>query len=165
MLLCFFHKTGNNTMEPKIVPIKVQEKAKIVLAFLLKLLYTKQVASAKETWSIGQAVKTSPSHGENRGSIPLSTAGKLLEIQKLFYVTGNSYGIPCYIKNLRGMRTRHSGRWLLKQPCLGARMCQWHILFLLSKYRVDGLAYEDRHDQQAVGSVHCIHDVPVFVVF
>ena len=71
-------------MDPKIVPIKVQEKAKIVLAFLLKLLYTKQVASAKETWSIGQAVKTSPSHGENRGSIPLSTAGKLLEIQKLF---------------------------------------------------------------------------------
>ena len=37
--------------------------------------------------------------------------------------------------------------------------------FLLSKYRIDGLAYEDRHDQQAVGNVHCIHDVPVFVVF
>ena len=66
-------------MEPKIVPIKVQEKAKIVLAFLLKLLYTKQVASAKETWSIGQAVKTSPSHGENRGSIPLSAAYSLIE--------------------------------------------------------------------------------------
>ena len=27
------------------------------------------------------------------------------------------------------MRTRRSGRWLLKQPRLGARMCQWHILF------------------------------------
>ena len=74
-------------MDPKIVPIKVQEKAKIVLAFLLKLLYTKQVASAKETWSIGQAVKTSPSHGENRGSIPLGTAKKavLLENKAAFF--------------------------------------------------------------------------------
>ena len=27
------------------------------------------------------------------------------------------------------MRTRRSGRWLLKQPRLGARMCHWHILF------------------------------------
>ena len=26
------------------------------------------------------------------------------------------------------MRTRRSGRWLLKQPRLGARMCQGHIL-------------------------------------
>ena len=25
-------------------------------------------------WSVGQAAKTSPSHGENRGSIPLQTA-------------------------------------------------------------------------------------------
>ena len=56
MLLCFFYKTENNTLDPKIVLIKVQEKAKIVLAFLLKLLYTKQVASAKEKmvdWSSG----------------------------------------------------------------------------------------------------------------
>ena len=29
------------------------------------------------------------------------------------------------------MRTRRSGRWLLKQPRLGARMCQWHILFYI----------------------------------
>ena len=74
-------------MEPKIVFIKMQEKVKIVLAFLLKLLYTKQVASAKETWSIGQAVKTSPSHGENRGSIPLGTAKKavLLENKAAFF--------------------------------------------------------------------------------
>jgi hypothetical protein len=27
-----------------------------------------------QAWSIGQAVKTPPSHGGNRGSIPLSTA-------------------------------------------------------------------------------------------
>ena len=30
-------------------------------------------------WLIGQAVKTSPSHGENRGSIPLSAAYSLIE--------------------------------------------------------------------------------------
>ena len=55
-----------------------------VLAFLRKLLYTKRVASAKEKWSIGQAVKTSPSHGENRGSIPLSTAEKPLSFKGFF---------------------------------------------------------------------------------
>ncbi len=27
-----------------------------------------------DIWSVGQAAKTSPSHGENRGSIPLQTA-------------------------------------------------------------------------------------------
>ena len=32
---------------------------------------------------------------------------------------------------LAKMRTRRSGRWLLKQPRLGARMCQWHILFYI----------------------------------
>ena len=34
-------------------------------------------------WLIGQAVKTSPSHGENRGSIPLSAA-----YEKLIYQIG-----------------------------------------------------------------------------
>lgn len=28
---------------------------------------------ANVDWSVGQAAKTSPSHGENRGSIPLRT--------------------------------------------------------------------------------------------
>ena len=43
-----------------------------------KLLYDLIVVSAKwlaavkeQLWLVGQAVKTSPSHGENRGSIPL----------------------------------------------------------------------------------------------
>ena len=38
-------------------------------------------------WLIGQAVKTSPSHGENRGSIPLGTAKKavLLENKAAFF--------------------------------------------------------------------------------
>ena len=64
---------------------------KKTLAFPLVLLYTKQVASERRKrirkWSIGQAVKTSPSHGENRGSIPLSTAEKLLVIQELFVLS------------------------------------------------------------------------------
>ena len=34
------------------------------------------------------------------------------------------------------MRTRRSGRWLLKQPRLGARMCQWHILSYIRKHCV-----------------------------
>lgn len=41
------------------------------LAFFRQLDYTMQVLLL---WLIGQAVKTSPSHGENRGSIPLSAA-------------------------------------------------------------------------------------------
>ena len=41
----------------------------------------KQLAFNSCVWyynkrSIGQAVKTSPSHGENKGSIPLSTAAE-----------------------------------------------------------------------------------------
>ena len=33
------------------------------------------------TWLIGQAVKTPPSHGGNRGSIPLSAVIKALKIR------------------------------------------------------------------------------------
>ena len=32
--------------------------------------------SGRAIWFLGQAVKTSPSHGENSGSIPLGTAKK-----------------------------------------------------------------------------------------
>ena len=42
---------------------------KKVLAFFAGLWYHK-------SRSIGQAAKTSPSHGENKGSIPLSTAAE-----------------------------------------------------------------------------------------
>ena len=55
-----------------------------MLAFFRQLDYTMQVLFL---WLIGQAVKTSPSHGENRGSIPLSTAEKLLVIQELFVLS------------------------------------------------------------------------------
>ena len=58
------------------------KKIKKVLAFSLKLLYDliavgdksgKAAGTEKieQLWLVGQAVKTSPSHGENRGSIPL----------------------------------------------------------------------------------------------
>ena len=59
------------------------------LAFPLVLLYTKQVASERRKrirkWSIGQAVKTSPSHGENRGSIPLRTAKRIQKDSESFF--------------------------------------------------------------------------------
>ena len=58
-----------------------------MLAFFRQLDYTMQVLFL---WLIGQAVKTSPSHGENRGSIPLSTAEKLLVIQELFCSIGST---------------------------------------------------------------------------
>ena len=57
---------------------------KKTLAFFRQLDYTMQVLLL---WLIGQAVKTSPSHGENRGSIPLGTAKKavLLENKAAFF--------------------------------------------------------------------------------
>ena len=39
----------------------------------------------KSKWFVGQAVKTSPSHGENRGSIPLRTAGRIQKISESFF--------------------------------------------------------------------------------
>ena len=47
------------------------KKMKKVLAKFSFLLYTTKVIII---WLVGQAVKTSPSHGENRGSIPLRAA-------------------------------------------------------------------------------------------
>ena len=46
------------------------------------------------------------------------------------------------------MRTRRSGRWLLKQPRLGARMCQWHILSYIRKHCVT-LKYESYDSYRA----------------
>mgnify|MGYP006874288129 CR=1 FL=1 len=42
------------------------------------IVIKRQLSDTKE-WLVGQAVKTSPSHGENRGSIPLSAAYSLIE--------------------------------------------------------------------------------------
>ena len=51
------------------------------------MCYISQVATI---WSIGQAAKTSPSHGENRGSIPLSTI-YFLKQNKIF----NNFSESC----------------------------------------------------------------------
>ena len=50
---------------------RILKNEKKVLAFSQQMMYDKQVA---RTWLVGQAVKTPPSHGGNRGSIPLRTA-------------------------------------------------------------------------------------------
>ncbi len=42
----------------------------------------------KKAWLVGQAVKTSPSHGENSGSIPLRAVIKknTLDYSKVFFL-------------------------------------------------------------------------------
>ncbi len=50
-----------------LAPIGFFEKIKKVLAFFLRIVYT------VPQWSVGQEAKTPPSHGGNRGSIPLRT--------------------------------------------------------------------------------------------
>ena len=40
------------------------------------------------------------------------------------------------------MRTRRKGRWLLKQPRLGARMCQGTFFFVAFLYTADVLALD-----------------------
>ena len=55
------------------------------VAIFVEIYYSKQVPRKWQLWLIGQAVKTPPSHGGNRGSIPLSAAS-------FHRVTDNSYG-------------------------------------------------------------------------
>ena len=50
---------------------KTCEKEKIMLAFFGFPCYINR--ASPNTWFLGQAVKTSPSHGENRSSILLGT--------------------------------------------------------------------------------------------
>lgn len=49
---------------------KIKKNSKKVLAKTLHVLYN-------HTWLVGQAAKTSPSHGEIRGSIPLRAANEI----------------------------------------------------------------------------------------
>ena len=60
-----------------------------------------KLAVRQRKWSIGQAVKTPPSHGGNRGSIPLSTAEKLLNFRSFFVVSEMSRHTAGYL-TLRG---------------------------------------------------------------
>ena len=60
------------------VIIRKLKKLQKVLAFLEKIVYDKQVARVRRRiWRVGQEVKTPPSHGGIRGSIPL---------QAVFYI-------------------------------------------------------------------------------
>ena len=59
-----------------LILIKKIKKIKKMLAFCWNMLYSIfcwRVNEMRTMRSVGQAAKTSPSHGENRGSIPLST--------------------------------------------------------------------------------------------
>ena len=53
-------------------------------------MYTTKVLKREQKiklkWLIGQGVKTPPSHGGNRGSIPLLAVGKLLGTPGSFFV-------------------------------------------------------------------------------
>ena len=81
------------------------QKIKKVLAISKKLWYLIEVLGESKQnmvdWSIGQAVKTPPSHGGNRGSIPLSTAEKLLNFRSFFVVSEMSRHTAGYL-TLRG---------------------------------------------------------------
>ena len=60
-----------------LILIKKNKKIKKMLAFCWNMLYSIfcwRVNEMRAMRSVGQAAKTSPSHGENRGSIPLQTA-------------------------------------------------------------------------------------------
>ena len=60
--------------------LEKDKKIKKVLAFFLNIVYTTKVFKRTRKnnlrWLIGQGVKTPPSHGGNRGSIPLLAARK-----------------------------------------------------------------------------------------
>ncbi len=56
--------------------IKKNEKKTCIL-FLNSVIYHLSVRKTDKIRSVGQAAKTSPSHGENRGSIPLQTVAIL----------------------------------------------------------------------------------------
>ena len=76
---CRYEKTEilqkNKKIEKKHNINKIK-KIKKMLAFCWNMLYSIfcwRVNEMRTMRSVGQAAKTSPSHGENRGSIPLST--------------------------------------------------------------------------------------------
>ena len=68
--------------------MRKKEKIKKVLAFFFEIGYYKRVL---RKWLVGQGVKTSPSHGENRGSIPLVAAMFFRKVYPSgFFVSGIS---------------------------------------------------------------------------
>ncbi len=65
-----------------------------------------QRGNAVDVWQLGQGVKTSPSHGENRGSIPLVAVWMNLRARKgsgiFFVVCGWLWGDGRWSKNAAG---------------------------------------------------------------
>ena len=57
-----------------------------------------KLAVRQRKWSIGQAVKTPPSHGGNRGSIPLQAVNYLRIVQPQKTPESDGSGVFCYIE-------------------------------------------------------------------
>ena len=58
------------------------------------MVYIKRVDSEEQTtnkWPVGQGVKTSPSHGENTGSIPVLAANKQWETNDQNFDSGHFF--------------------------------------------------------------------------
>ena len=68
------------------------------------------------TWSVGQAVKTPPSHGGNRGSIPLRTT-EIPEINLRFFLYQDTFLFLTEI-----LKIMNSGQNVI-----------FHVLFLMGK--------------------------------
>ena len=66
----------------------------------------------------------------------------------LFYVIGNSYGIPYYIKNIIALR--RNGIMSLKRPAAGGESCEAGF-FLIS-------AYFCRHNKTLTASLHTLNE-------
>ena len=81
------------------------KKLKKVLAFFKTLYYYMQVLLRQQRWLIGQAVKTPPSHGGNRGSIPLSAV--LLNSINLTEILENYFKNFFYNSSARARNVRY----------------------------------------------------------
>ena len=71
-----------------------------------------KLAVRQRKWSIGQAVKTPPSHGGNRGSIPLSTALEPLNFSSrvlLRYMEILRGGTPAGARQMKKVRADKKG--------------------------------------------------------
>ena len=106
--------------EPKLVFSSIFRKK--VLAFSRKMMYYFGVRF------VGQAVKTPPSHGGNRGSIPLRTVCCQKFSGSVFYITENC--VPCDITTLRGMRTRAMQKSVAKTTAPGTRVLRTELFVL-----------------------------------
>ena len=113
-----------------------------MLAFFVKMRYYNQARL------IGQAVKTPPSHGGNRGSIPLRTVqGCQKEFWQLFHFIGNCF--PMEIKNVRKQRCIRS--------CFRTFFFRTLFVFLFRSFPLCLLAV-DRYQlqQQFYGLIHSL---------